>query len=139
MFQIEELEEVFEVSASKVIPKLIGIFVFFAGAIAFGVRIGKMEFAQDWKKWTALILGEFAYLYSFVFVVVAIVMTIVGRKETEEYGIGARGVVMILCLAAMIQLVFWGIVCANYELLKIAGGLLVIIIAIAVWFKLTSK
>lgn len=136
---MEEREEAFEVSARSVIPKIIVILVFFVGAVLFGKKVWSIEFNQTWKSWVALIFGELAYLYSFVFVVVAIAMPVVKFTDDEESGFGLRGAVLILCLAIIIQLIFWGIVYANYELFKTVAILAVVSIIMGVWLYLTSK
>lgn len=136
---MEEREELYEVSSREIIPKVLLILIFFAGAVFFGKQVRSIEFDQPWKYWTALILGEFAYLYSFVFVVVGITMFVIGLKEPENDGLGVRGTMLILCLAAIFQVVFWGVVYANYEMFKLAAVLVAIVIMLAVWLKLTSK
>lgn len=136
---MEERKEESGVSARSVIPKVILILAFFVGAFLFGREVWKIEFDQTWKSWMALIFGELSFLYSFVFCVMAIVLYGMKIINAEEYGLGWKGTVLILSLAAIIQLAFWGIVCANYELFKAVAVLGVISIIMAVWLKLTSK
>ena len=112
-----------EESTSNVL-KVVVIILFFIGAAIFGKKVWAIEFEDAWKSWLAIVLGEISFLYSFVFVVAGIWIIC-------AYFSG----LICLCLAAIFQLVFWGVLVAYSNAFKIAGVLAVVTIFLACWLR----
>ncbi len=106
--------------------KVTVILLFFVGAVIFWKKVWVIEFAQSWRHWIALVMGELSYLYSFVFFVAGIAAIIAYFKDKKDYDWGFKSGLMCLCGAVIVQCVFWGIILTNKDTFKCAVILTVI-------------
>ncbi len=109
------------------ILKIVILIIWFVGSIVFGKFTWKMDYTAEWKRWLALVIGEFAFLYSLVFILAGICAFIGRLAKDNIWDFGGVGVSIILIgLAIIIQLTFWGIVLPCTRCLHAIGVVVVV-------------
>lgn len=120
----------------KEILKAIVLGVVIIGAFVFGRCVFKVVFSDEWKLWLALGLGELSYLYSITFFIAGVFAAIGGFENVCGVNVASLGAAIILIgVAAIIQLAFWGVVLScTKAFIAIAVILVIISIPIAYFF-----
>lgn len=102
------------------------------GFIVMINQIWKTEGFREWAMWrmaVAVIFGSLAYFYSLVFGVGGVYFYMIIKKDNYGEKMNTCIIVSMEGLAAIFQLVFWGVLRSNY-MLCIAAGIVAVIIAI---------
>lgn len=102
------------------------------GFIAMINQICKTDGFHEWTMWrmtAAVILGSLAYFYSLVFALGGVYFYMILWKDNYGEKMNACIVASAEGLAAIFQLVFWGVLRSNYTLC-IAAGIVAVLIAI---------
>lgn len=102
------------------------------GFIAMINQICKTDGFHEWTMWrmaAAVILGSLAYFYSLVFALGGVYFYMILGKNNYGEKMNACIVASMEGIAAIFQLVFWGVLRSNYTLC-IAAGIVAVLIAI---------
>ncbi|MGN1330964.1 MAG: hypothetical protein ACI4VN_06535 [Clostridia bacterium] len=116
----------------KEILKAIALLVVIVGAFVFGKYVLKVSFSVKWKLWLAVVLGELSYLYSVTFFVAGVFAALGGFDEKHRVSLAGLGTAIVLVgVATIIQLAFWGVVLScTKALIAIAVTLVIVSIPI---------
>lgn len=122
------------------ILKVVVILALIVGAIAFGVKVLGVDYTASWKRWLALVLGELSYLYSLTFFIAGFILTVSSLTADTEtsYKGGFLGGLVLISLAAIIQLVFWGVVLSCTKLFVIIG-MIALLVSIAMLYLILKQ
>lgn len=102
------------------------------GFIAMINQICKTDGFHEWTMWrmaVTVIFGSLAYFYSLVFGVGGVYFYMIIKKDNYGEKMNTCIIVSMEGLAAIFQLVFWGVLRSNCTLC-IAAGIVAVIIAI---------
>ena len=100
------------------------------GFIVMISQIWKTDGFREWAMWrmvVAVIFGSLAYFYSLIFGVGGLYFYMINKKYNYGEKMNTCIIVSMEGLAAIFQLVFWGVLRSNYTLCIVAGVVAVII------------